>query len=87
MQSILLNATHKDFSKNEAVKEEAVISEMHISTSSKSPDSYIIDVIKSDGSEQELNISKSEYEALSVGDSIEVYTYPGALGIRHSEAE
>jgi len=75
------------FDKNEAVKEEAVISEMHISTSSKSPDSYIIDVIKSDGSEQELHIGKSDYEALSVGDSIEVYTYPGALGIRYSEAE
>ena len=73
-----------DYSEPEVV--EAVIEHMYISTGSKRPDSYIIEVMKSDGSTQKLEISESQYEDLSIGDGVEVCTYPGCFGIKYAKA-
>ena len=64
--------------------EAAEIIDMRISTGSKSPDSYYIEVEKSGGEISELEIGEEYYESLSIGDSVEVYTYGGFFGISYA---
>ena len=65
-------------------REQGVISEMHISTSRKAPDSYYVTVQLPDGTEVELKTTESSYERAQVGDPASVVTYPGAFGIEYS---
>lgn len=69
------------------VEKAAVIEEMHISTSSKSPDTYNLDVVTSDSQKLELKVSREQYETLSVGDSVTVYIQEGALHIPYAYAD
>lgn len=62
------------------------IADMHISTSSKGPDSYYLTVTMPDGSELDTKVSKSQYEAMEIGDPVTVYTYAGFLGIPYTVA-
>ena len=56
------------------------ITDMYISSSSKSADTYEI-TVNFRGEELTLSILEEEYDALQIGDSIPVYYYRGGLGI------
>lgn len=73
-----------DFS--EPTLEIAELTEKHISTGSKTPDSYMLNVQLPDGGELELQTDEIAYEILEVGDPVEVYTWKGLLGIPYAEA-
>ncbi|MBE6932638.1 MAG: hypothetical protein E7464_04570 [Ruminococcaceae bacterium] len=61
--------------------------DMHISTSSKGPDTYHINVLLQDGTELDLQTSEANYETISIGDETQVYTFPGLLGIEYAFLE
>ena len=65
---------------------EAVVEEMRISTSSKSPDTYNLTVVLPDGQTQELSVAQEFYEQTEIGDTVTVETYSGALGIAYADA-
>jgi len=71
---------------SEATRQDAVITDMHISTSSKGPDRYILTVITDSGEEMDLMVAKEEYQALSVGGSVTVSIKNGGLGIPYAGA-
>lgn len=71
-----------DFSQPQS--QAAQITDMHISTSSKGPDRYLLDVITDDGAEMELQVSQSEYLALTLGDQVTVIIFSGGLGIPYA---
>ncbi len=73
-----------DFS--EPIVEEAEIVDMWISTSTKSPDSYEIEVEIMDGNTLTLKISEEFYNQLDVGDAVDVRSYPGFFGIKYASA-
>lgn len=68
-------------------QQSAVITEMHISTGSKSPDRYVLTVITLSGTEMELQTSKEHYNSLSVGENVTVYIKEGGLGIPYAIAD
>lgn len=68
-------------------QQEAVITQMRISKSSKSPDEYILTLITHSGTEMELNTSKEHYLSLSIGENVTVYTRTGGLGIPYAIAD
>lgn len=74
-----------DFS--QPVQTAAVIEEMHISTSSKGPDSYYLNVVTEDGKHMELQVGKEKYESLTEGDAVTVSISNGALGIPYADAQ
>lgn len=55
-----------------------------ISTSSKSPDSYLL-IVSVDGQERELQAPPERYDATEIGDAVIVTTYPGAFGVRYAD--
>lgn len=63
------------------------VSDMYISTSSKSPDSYHITVMLQNGTELDLQTSEASYDTICIGDETQVYTYPGLLGIDYAFIE
>ena len=63
------------------------VSDMHISTSSKGPDTYHITVMLQNGTELDLQTSEANYETISLGDETHVYTFPGLLGIDYAFLE
>lgn len=71
-----------DFSQPQS--QPAQITDMHISTSSRSPDRYILTITLNDGTEMDLQVSKSEYQALNPGDEVTVFTRSGGLGIPYA---
>ena len=71
-----------DFSQPQS--ETAQISDMHVSTSSKGPDRYILTVSTNDGSEMDLQVSMDDYQALKIGDPVTVFILPGGLGIPYA---
>lgn len=68
-------------------RQSAIVTDMHISTSSKSPDRYVLTVITLSGTEMELQTSKEHYNSLSVGDHVTVYIKEGGLGIPYAVAD
>lgn len=62
----------------------AEVVDMYISTSSKGPDSYHINVILQDGTELNLQTSEANYDTYAIGDETMVYTYPGLLGLEYA---
>lgn len=60
------------------------VTDMYISTSSKAPDSYMLTVAMPDGTELDLETSPEYYESFQIGDTAEIYTYPGLLGIDYA---
>lgn len=62
----------------------AEVVDMYISTSSKGPDSYHINVILQDGTELNLQTSEANYDTYAIGDETLVYTYPGLLGLEYA---
>ncbi len=68
------------------VKWNGAVTEMHISTSRKSPDRYYLAVKTSDRS-YDLMVGEAMYRETAVGDKVVVLVYPGALGIPYAEAE
>ena len=68
-------------------RQSATITDMHISTGSKSPDRYVLTVITLSGTEMELQTSKEHYNALSIGDNVTVYIKEGGLGISYAVAD
>lgn len=71
-----------DFSQPQS--QTAQISDMHVSTSSKSPDRYVLTVSTKEGIEMDLQVSKAEYQALKPGDQVTVFILPGGLGIPYA---
>lgn len=67
-------------------RQSATITDMHISTGSKSPDQYILTLITLSGMEMELKTGKEHYDTLSVGESVTVYIKDGGLGIPYAIA-
>lgn len=55
-----------------------------ISTSSKSPDSYLL-IVSVDGQERELQAPPERYDATEIGDAVIVTTCPGAFGVRYAD--
>ncbi len=74
------------FDRAEPTSREAVVEEMRISTSSKSPDTYNLTVVLPDGQTQELSVAQEFYEQTEIGDTVTVETYSGALGIAYADA-
>ena len=74
------------FDRAEPTSCEAVVEEMRISTSSKSPDTYDLTVVLPDGQTQELSVAQEFYEQTEIGDTVTVETYSGALGIAYADA-
>lgn len=72
---------------SEPQRHPATITDMHISTGSKSPDRYVLTVITLSGTEMELQTSKEHYNSLSVGDHVTVYIKEGGLGIPYAIAD
>lgn len=72
---------------SEPQQQVATISDMHISTSSKGPDDYILTVITESGKKMELKTSKERYDSLSVGEAVTVYIREGGLGIPYAIAK
>lgn len=68
-------------------QQSATITDMRISTGSKSPDRYILTLITLSGTEMELHTSKEHYNELSVGDNVTVYIHQGGLGIPYAIAD
>lgn len=62
----------------------ALITDMHISTSSRGPDQYILTVTTGDGTDMDLQIAKADYETLKPGDQVAVFTFSGGLGIPYA---
>lgn len=71
-----------DFS--EPQSQSAEIIDMHVSTSSKGPDRYVLSVVTVDGTDMDLQVSKSEYQSLKPGDEVTVFILPGGLGIPYA---
>lgn len=65
----------------------AVITDMHISSGSKSPDRYILTVVTQSGVEMDLMTSEEHYDSLSQGESVTVYIKDGGLGIPYAMAD
>lgn len=61
----------------------AEVTELSVSTSSKGPDSYNVDVLLEDGTNLSLETNQKHYETLSVGDDVEVHLLDGVLGVAH----
>ena len=72
------------FDYHDAQVYQAQVTELSISTSSKAPDSYHVDVLLMDGSKLELETSPEHYASLSVGDSVDVLLLEGTLGVAHA---
>ena len=68
-------------------RQSATVTDMHISTGSKSPDRYVLTVVTFSGTEMELQTSKEHYNALSIGDNVTVYIKEGGLGISYAVAD
>ncbi|MBE6949037.1 MAG: hypothetical protein E7456_04245 [Ruminococcaceae bacterium] len=68
------------------VSEQAVVADMHISTSSKGPDSYYLTVELEQGGEQDLQVSTDQYYETEIGDTVTVLTFEGFLGIPYAYA-
>ncbi len=65
----------------EPARTAATVTDMHISSGSKSPDSYHLAVLLPDGTQLDIRTSKEHYDTLSVGSSVTVITCHGGLGI------
>ena len=61
----------------------AEVTELSVSTSSKGPDRYNVDVLLEDGTDLSLETNQEHYETLSVGDDVEVLFLDGVLGVSH----
>ena len=62
----------------------AQITDMHISTSSRGPDRYVLTIVMDNGAEMDLQVSKLEYQALTPGDQVTVFILSGGLGIPYA---
>lgn len=71
-----------DFSQPQS--QSAQITDMRVSTSSKGPDRYTLTVSTRDGIEMDLQVSKTEYQALNTGDRVTIYILSGGLGIPYA---
>ena len=69
---------------SEVVIEEKVVLDMHISTSSKGPDSYYC-TVELQGKEVDIDVGREAYQTITVGEMVEVGTKQGALGIAYSQ--
>ncbi len=65
----------------------ATITDMHISTSTKSPDRYYLTVVTVEGAELDLMTSKEHYDSLQIGENVTVYIKEGGLGIPYAIAD
>ena len=74
------------FDSSEPVVREAVVEDRHVSSGSKSPDTYTLKVRMPDGGMLELNVDEAYYNTTEVGSSVSVYTYSGALGVPYAFA-
>jgi len=72
------------FDYHEGQMQRLEITDLHISTSSKSPDNYYVNVARYDGSELELRTYQEHFETLAVGDRVDVYIMEGTFGIPHA---
>lgn len=70
--------------RSDPTEQPAIVAEMKIVTSSKSPDSYHLTVRLPDGSTEELEVDKEFYQQTAIGDAVTVETYTGAFGIPYA---
>ncbi len=68
------------------VKWNGVVTDMHVSTGSDSPDRYYLEV-KTSNQPYDLMVGEVMYNETIVGDKVRVLVYPGALGIPYAEVE
>lgn len=59
------------------------VDDMYVSSSSKGGDNYFCTILLEDGSEFDLQVQRGQYEQFSVGDTIEIATRAGGLGIEY----
>jgi hypothetical protein len=78
---IQINCT---FDTKEPTSLAATVQDLTISTSSKSPDTYNVHVVLDTGEELTLATGKEHYESLRIGEKVEVYVFPGVLGISYA---
>ncbi len=71
------------FDRRESVRRAAVVEEMNISHSSRSPDRYHVHVVL-DNETWDLTVGKKTYGQIAVGGAVDVEVRPGVLGIRHA---
>lgn len=69
---------------SETVIEERVVLDMHISTSSKGPDSYYC-TVELQGREVDVDVGREAYATIAVGDTVEVGTKRGAFGMAYCQ--
>ena len=69
---------------SEVVIEEKVVLDMHISTSSKGPDSYYC-TVELQGKEVDIDVGSETYQTITVGETVEVGTKQGAFGMAYSQ--
>ena len=74
------------FDSNPPAEKPAVVQEMQITHSAKSPDRYLITAEAEDGQDYKLSIAKDLYNSLAVGDTVTVYLFQGAYNIPYADA-
>ena len=72
------------FDRSAPVEQLAVVEDMRISTASKGPDNYYLELIFPDGTGYDLDVGKTRYGKTKVGDTVTVETYSGAWGIPYA---
>jgi len=72
--------------REQPVKFNGVVTDMHVSTGSDSPDRYYLEVKTSDRP-YDLMVGETMYNETIVGDNVHVLVYPGALDIPYAEVE
>lgn len=78
--------TNALFDNNPPAEKPAVVQEMQITHSAKSPDRYLITAEAEDGQDFELSVAKDLYDSLAVGDKVKVYLFQGAYNIPYADA-
>ena len=79
--------TNALFDNNPPAEKTAVVQDMEITQSAKSPDRYLITAETGDGQDYKLSIAKELYGRLAVGSEVTVYLYEGAYNIPFAEAD
>ncbi|MEN6419085.1 MAG: hypothetical protein ABFC73_09215 [Clostridiaceae bacterium] len=67
------------------VEQSAVVQEMQITHSAKSPDRYLVTAETGNGQAYELAVTEGQYENLAVGSKVTVSFYEGAYNIPYAE--
>ncbi|HWQ06614.1 MAG TPA: hypothetical protein VN453_05285, partial [Feifaniaceae bacterium] len=79
--------TNALFDGNPPAEKTAVVQDMQITHSAKSPDRYLITAETGNGQSYELSVAKELYDRLAVGSEVTVYLFEGAYNIPYADAD